>query len=141
MPNILLEVTVESTPDNIYKAITEQKGLSSWWTTSSKAEAKEGTTSEFNFPGGFVIKMKVDKLDSANHKVKWTAVQGAPDWGGTYVTWELTPVDNGTKVVLGHHNYGSYDGSFGAVAYNWASFLTSLKQYVETGKGMPVPMA
>lgn len=139
MPDVLLEVMVEAPAEQVYQAITDQAGLAGWWTTNSKAQAKEGTTSEFTFPDGFVIKMHVDKLDKANHAVKWTAVQGAPDWGGTVVTWNLTPVENGTKVVLGHRNYASYDGSYASVAYNWATFLTSLKKYVETGEGTPVP--
>ncbi len=139
MPDVLLEVIVEAPIDTVYKAITDEAGLSGWWTTNSKAQAKEGTTSEFTFPGGFVIKMQVDKLDKANNAVKWTAVQGAPDWDGTHVTWALTSVENGTKVVLGHRNYASYEGSYASTAYNWAWFLTSLKKYVETGEGTPVP--
>ncbi len=137
MPDILHEVEIEGSPDKIYKALTEQRGLAAWWTIHATAEPKIGSVGEFQFEGGkFVIKMQVDALEPG-HKVYWKAVQGAPDWGGTRVTWDLTPVDNGTKVVLGHRDYPSYDGSFASVSYNWAMYLASLKSYVETGKGSP----
>lgn len=137
MPDILHEVVIESTPDNVYKALTEQNGLASWWTTNSKAQPKEGSSSEFGFSNpAFTIKLDVKKLNPSQF-VEWTMKQGAPDWQGTRVTWDLTPVDNGTKVLLGHRDYASTEGSFASVSYNWAWFLTSLKTYLETGKGTP----
>jgi hypothetical protein len=53
------------------------------------------------------------------------------------VTWDLTPVEEGTKLLFGHRDYAMTEGSFASVSYNWAWFLTSLKQYIETGTGTP----
>lgn len=137
MPDILHEVVIEGAPDKVYRALTEQSGLASWWTTHAAAEPKVGTIGEFQFEGGkFVIKMQVDALEPGR-RVDWKTVQGAPDWGGTRVTWDLTPVENGTKVLVGHRDYPSYDGTFASVSYHWAMYLTSLKAYVETGRGNP----
>ena len=63
--------------------------------------------------------------------------QGAPDWTGTRVTWDLNPVDGGTKLLFGHRGFASADGSLPDTSYNWACYLTSLKAYLETGKGSP----
>lgn len=134
MYDILHEVTIEAPPEKVYAAITEQKGLSGWWTTQVTAQAKVGTVSEFGFE--MVFKMRVDKLEPWR-SIQWTALQGVPDWGGTIVTWDLTPVEKGTKLLFGHRNYASTEGSFANVNYNWGRFLTSLKTYVETGKGTP----
>ena len=137
MPDILHEVVIEAAPEKVYKALTEQDGLKAWWTKESKAEPKVGSVNEFKFMGGqHHFKMKVTDLESGR-KVYWSAEQGAPDWPGTRVTWDLTPVENGTKVLFGHRDYASYEGSFANVSYQWAWYLTSLKQYVETGKGNP----
>jgi uncharacterized protein YndB with AHSA1/START domain len=139
MPDILHEVTIEGSPDKIYQALTEKAGLAAWWTTRTIAAKPEvGSVSEFHFshPAEFVIKMGISQLEPGK-KVYWNAVQGAPDWQGTRVTWDLESVDNGTKVLLGHRDYASYGGSFASVSYNWAWFLTSLKQYIETGVGTP----
>ena len=139
MPNILHEVTIEASPDKVYEAITTQDGASNWWTIHTKAEPKEGTVSEFGFYGGQVVfKMLVDTLEPAR-KVAWDVEQGAPDgsWADTRVTWDLTPVENGTKVLLAHRGFASEDGNYANVSYNWAWFLTSLKAYLETGTGTP----
>ena len=137
MPDILHELMIEGKPDAIYKAITEQAGLAGWWTVHATAQPKVGAVDEFGFQGGQVVmKMEVAKLEPGK-AVQWKVLQGAPDWGGTQVTWDLTPGDAGTKVLFGHRNYASTEGSFASVSYPWAWFLTSLKAYIETGKGTP----
>ncbi|MEZ4672141.1 MAG: SRPBCC domain-containing protein [Anaerolineae bacterium] len=137
MPDILHELTIEGKPEAVYKAITEQDGLSSWWTVHATAQPKVGAVDEFRFGGGqIVMKMEVSKLEPGK-AVQWKALQGAPDWGGTQVTWDLTPIETGTKLLFGHRDYASTEGSFASVSYQWAWFLTSLKSYIETGKGTP----
>jgi uncharacterized protein YndB with AHSA1/START domain len=138
MADILHETTIQAAPEQVYKALTEQKGLASWWTVHTVAKPVVGSTAEFTFndPTPFLIKMKVDTLE-AGQKVYWTTEQGAPDWDGTRVTWDLTPVEGGTKILFGHRNFASTEGSFAGVSYSWAWFITSLKEYLETGKGTP----
>jgi uncharacterized protein YndB with AHSA1/START domain len=137
MADILHELTIATTPEQVYKAVTEQNGLASWWTKRTTAQPKEGTTAEFGFYGGqFTMKFQVTKLEPAK-KVNWTVLQSGPDWAGTHITWDLTPDDKGTKVLFGHRDWTKTDGSFASVNYNWGYFLTSLKSYLETGKGTP----
>jgi len=137
MADILHEVEINTSPTKVYEAITQQQGLASWWTTDTKAKPEVGSISEFGFDGGkFLIKMEVAALEP-NHKVEWKSRLGAPDWDGTYVTWELTSVAGGTKLLFGHRNYASTDGSYASVNYNWGKYLSSLKDYLETGKGSP----
>jgi uncharacterized protein YndB with AHSA1/START domain len=137
MPDILHEVTIQGSPEKVYDALTHQEGLESWWTTNAKAEPKEGTILEFQFHNpDAMFKMEVAKLEPGK-KVYWNVLQGAPDWGGTHVTWDLEAVGGGTKVLFGHRDYASYGGSFASVSYSWAWFLTSLKMYIETGQGTP----
>ena len=138
MPDILHELTIEATPDAVYAAITEENGLKGWWTTHTKAQPAVGSVAEFGFMGGqMVFKMKIKTLE-AGKTVNWDVEGGGPpDWAATRVTWDLTPVEGGTKVLFGHRGYASSEGSFASVNYNWGYFLTSLKAYVETGQGMP----
>ena len=137
MPDILHEVEIHTSPAKVYEAITQQQGLASWWTANTKAKPEVGSVAEFSFDGGkFLIKMEIAALEPS-HKVEWKSRQGAPDWEGTKVTWELTPSEHGTKILFGHRNYASTGGSFASVSYSWANYLTSLKNYLETGKGSP----
>jgi uncharacterized protein YndB with AHSA1/START domain len=111
MPDILLEVPISASPDQVYEAITEQQGLSSWWTPEVTAQPEIGTVAEFRFPGGYVVKMEIAALKSGR-SVQWMVKQGAPDWAGTHVTWNLTPVGNRTRVLFSHRHYASTEGSF-----------------------------
>jgi uncharacterized protein YndB with AHSA1/START domain len=139
MPDILLETMIKASPEKIYKALTEQSGLASWWTTDTLAQPKVGTVSEFKFYGGKGhFKIRVNELEPGK-KVYWAPLQGPPDWTGTRITWDLTPVEGGTKVVFGHRDYESVEGSFPSVGYQWAGYFISLKAYLESGKGTPHP--
>lgn len=140
MADILLETVIKSPPDKVYQALTEQSGLASWWTKDTTAQPKVGSMASFTFYGGQnTFKFKIDALEPGK-KVHWSRVDGGPpDWQGTHITWDLTPVENGTKVVFGHRGYASTEGSFGNVAYQWGGYFISLKHYLETGKGTPHP--
>jgi uncharacterized protein YndB with AHSA1/START domain len=136
MPEILLEVPTTATPDKVYEALTTQQGLARWWTPEVVAKPAVGSVAEFVFPGGYMVKMGIAALEPGR-AVQWTVQQGAPDWAGTRITWDLTPVEGGTRIRFGHREWASTEGSFPYTAWNWAWYLTSLKEYLETGRGRP----
>ena len=82
------------------------------------------------------MKMQITDL-KPNSRVDWKVLQSGPDWEGTRITWDLTPDDKGTKILFGHRDWTITNGSYASVNYNWGYFLTSLKAYLETGKGTP----
>ncbi|HEX2913151.1 MAG TPA: SRPBCC domain-containing protein [Chloroflexia bacterium] len=137
MPDILHQVIVAAEPEKVYEALTEQNGLSGWWTTNASAEARVGAVDEFRFFNGeFVIKIEVAELEPGK-KVAWNIKQSVPDWEGSHITWNLAPVGQGTKLLFGQYNYNASPESFATYNYNWGVHLTSLKAYLETGKGTP----
>jgi uncharacterized protein YndB with AHSA1/START domain len=137
MPDILHEVPINGTPEKIYQALTDQSGLRAWWTTAASAQPKVGTVSEFEFYGGQIhMKIKVDEIRPEH--ISWSPLEGVPDWPGTQITWDISPGENGgTKLLFGHRNFGSYEGSFAYTNFNWGWYLSSLKAYVESGVGKP----
>ena len=138
MPDILHEVTIAASPDQVFKAITEQQGLAAWWTTHIVAEPKVGSMIEARFfDGRSVHNMEVLTLEPGR-KVGWITRQSfLPDWPETRVTWSLSPIQAGTKILFGQRGFASADGSLPKVSYGWAVYLTSLKEYLEKGKGNP----
>ncbi len=137
MPDILHEVTVAAAPDTVFRAITEQQGLASWWTPDIAAEPTVGATIRARFGGGrYVVAMEVVALEPACN-VEWITRQGNAEWIGTHVTWDLTPVERGTRVRFGQRGFASADGALPVASYNWAIYLASLKDYIERGKGNP----
>jgi uncharacterized protein YndB with AHSA1/START domain len=138
MADILHMVPIETEPEEVFRAITQPEDLAAWWTSEVKAQAEVGKVAEFRFEGGQVVmRMKVVEFDRPS-TVRWQVEDPAPpEWGGTQVTWNITPSDEGVHLLFGHRDWDSTEGSFAAINYNWAYYLTSLKQYLETGQGFP----
>src|SRR5215813_12187809 len=126
MANIVLEVTIAAAPDKVFKALTEQQGLEAWWTTYIVTELKVGAPLQAFFRGGQqVMYMEMRILD------------GVSGWGGIQFTWDLSPVQNSTKVLFGYRDFpASADDNLG-LTYAWALNLNSLKDYLEKGMGHP----
>ena len=47
MHDILHCIGIQATPQQVYAALSEQKGLAGWWTKDTKAEAKVGAILQF----------------------------------------------------------------------------------------------
>lgn len=136
MSNILFSYSIESSPEAVYQALTEQKHIQGWWTSDTRIEPKEGTEAHFGFGEKGAFSFNIATL-SPNEAVEWDNPQGPPDWAGTTVRFDLSADENGTQVLFGHRGYATEEGSFAMVSFNWAFFLMSLKAYLETGQGTP----
>jgi uncharacterized protein YndB with AHSA1/START domain len=136
MPAIVKELTIAAAPQSVFNALTQPDEIAHWWTNDLAAKPEVGTLAEFRFTrrGAGVLKFEVSELQ-AGEKVYWISRQGPPHWAGTSVTWQLTPVENETKLVFTHDGFAQADEAYERVRGNWEYFLTSLKSYLETGKG------
>jgi uncharacterized protein YndB with AHSA1/START domain len=138
MSAIVEERTIAAAPGSVFNALTHQDEIAHWWTNDLSAKPEVGSLAEFRFNrwGAGVLQFEVAELD-AGEKVRWISRQGPPQWAGTSVTWQLTPVQNGTKLVFTHDGFAQVDEVYERIHGNWEYFLDSLKSYLETGKGTP----
>ena len=139
MAAIVEERTIAVAPGSVFNALTKPDELARWWTNNLSAKPEVGSLAEFRFGerGDFVVQFEVAELDEGS-KVHWISRQGpAPHWEGTSVTWQLTPVHNGTQVVFNHDGFAQVDERYEMTRVWWEHFLVSLKSYLETGKGTP----
>jgi len=138
MPDIIHRIGVEhASPEQVYDAITTIEGLSGWWAEKTGGDPTQGGVIEFRFaPGGF--DMKVLELDPAR-RVRWEVVDGPAEWIGTTIHWDLRQEGDYTIVLFKHEGWREPVEFMYHCSTKWATFLMSLKQYVETGKGDPAP--
>ena len=137
MSAIVEELTIEAAPQRVWGAITQQDEIVRWWAYEARVTPEVGSLGEFRFrPPAGVIQFEVAELDEGS-KVHWISRQGPPQWAGTSVTWQLTPIHNGTMLVFTHEGFTQVDEAYAQTRGNWAYFLDSLKSYLETGKGTP----
>ncbi len=138
MVDILHRVGATASPDDVFAALTTIDGLAAWWTEETKGDGDAGGTIAFRFgeAGGFdmlVLETQPGRL------VLWEVVDGPQEWIGTQVRFELKREDDFTIVLFGHLGWKEPVEFMHHCSTKWATFLISLKNLVETGKGEPWP--
>ena len=136
MSVIVEELTLEAAPQRVWGAITQQDEIVQWWAYEARVKPEVGSLAEFRFrQGAFVMQFEVAELDQ-DEKVRWIS-KSPPQWAGSRVTWQLTPVHNGIKLVFTQDGFAQVDEGNERTRGAWVYFLASLKSYLETGKGTP----
>ena len=140
MPDIRHRVAISAPLDDVYEAIATTKGLSEWWTRDGvRGESSEGSRLQFFFgqPKPAAV-MEVTRLDPDGH-VRWECVEGADQWVGTNLVFDLAGNDDETVVLFSHADWREPGEFMAHCSARWAYFLLSLKSYLEIGKGTPFP--
>ena len=143
MVDILHRIGIKSAVVHVYNAITTLEGLASWWTEDVNGNPQVGGKIEFSFltkSGDLLgrMVMEVQELDD-NKQVRWRCVEGPDEWVGTDITFKLSEQDGQTIVLFGHRNWREAVEATYHCSMKWATFLLSLREYVETGTGKPSP--
>ncbi len=99
MPNIRHELIIAASAEKIYDTITNQEGLSAWWTPETKARAESDSIARFAFGPNYFKEMKIVDLKPFK-QVKWTCMTGADEWIGTTISFELKPGNKGSLLEV-----------------------------------------
>lgn len=138
MVDILHRIGVVAPLDEVYQAVATPEGIAGWWTTETSGHSEVGGQLSFRFGdvGGF--DMEVLELDPSGH-VRWHVLDGPQEWIGTEIDWRLDQRDEYTVVQFKHEGWKEPIEFMHHCSTKWATFLMSLKELVETGKGRPAP--
>lgn len=137
MPNICLTFGTHVASTNIQLALTTLEGLANWWTNDTKGNPAEGGELVFTFGsnGGFVMRV----LKNTAEQVQWQCIQGPDEWLGTHIEFELVQQPNHCQLLFRHSGWAAEVPFFYHCSTKWATFLLSLRDYVEQGCGRPFP--
>jgi uncharacterized protein YndB with AHSA1/START domain len=142
MVDILHRRGTTASKDAVYEALTTTEGLAAWWTKDTRGKGAPGGLLEFRFdlgtdePGGF--DMRVLEAEPGE-RVLWEVVDGPEEWIGTRIGWDLHTDDDWTIVMFAHQGWREPVEFMHHCSTKWATFLLSLKSFVETGTGAPAP--
>jgi len=140
MPDIRHRVVISAPRDRVFAAVATTDGISHWWTRDGvQGESREGSRLQFFFgkPDPAAV-VEVTRL-RPDVEVIWSCVEGADEWVGTTLGFDLTQKDGDTVVLFTHAGWRSPSEFMAHCSARWAYFLLSLKSYVETGQGTPFP--
>jgi uncharacterized protein YndB with AHSA1/START domain len=141
--DIIHRVGIKAPVDKVYGALSTVEGISGWWTKHTSGVSKIGGTIEVRFhstDGKEIgnMAMEVIALDP-NKKVHWRFKSGPEEWVGTDVIFNLSQDRDYTIVLFGHKNWREAREFTSHCSMKWATFLLSLRELVESGKGKPSP--
>lgn len=136
--NYSKKIAYKTTPEILFQATTQSLEL--WWGKTDTAVAKVGDEFRTSFGKAF-WEFKISEL-VPNEKVTWECVDGQPEfeheWVGTKLHWNISTDGNETHLSFTHEGLTPSFECYDVCAPTWDMFIsTSLKSFVETGKGMP----
>jgi uncharacterized protein YndB with AHSA1/START domain len=140
MVDILHRIGATASPEDVYAALTTIDGLAGWWTEDTQGDPSPGGVVRFRFAaaGGEGFDMRV--LETVPGKlVLWEVVDGPEEWIGTQVRFDLSQEDGFTIVLFQHTGWTEPVVFMHHCSTRWATYLMSLKRFVETGTGEPSP--
>lgn len=133
------EIQVNASVKTIYDALSTQKGIEGWWAKNCTISTKVGEVSRIVFhPQGvpFDMHFRIEDLEE-NKRVLWSCVHNSNlAWLTTKISFDISGDDKTGNVVFNQFDSPrDYDSKM--EAGTWNSFMNSLKNYCETGKGEP----
>lgn len=145
MSDINQKYSVNVSPEKLYEALVQKKHVAAWWTADCMLDTHEGGYAKFSFAGKGIEKtMRIERL-IPSRLVEWTVVEAAAEgvrneWVGTRVRFRITSGRAAGTSEL-EFTHGAFPGEtemYARVTQGWGHFLgTSLKSYLEEGKGYP----
>lgn len=138
MVDILHRIGVTAPLDDVYEPLATTDGIASWWTTDTtgRSEVGEKLYTRFGDAGGFDL--EVLELDPRG-RVRWRVVDGPAEWIDTEIDWQLDQRGDWTILQFAHLGWREPVEFMGHCSTKWATYLLSLKELVETGRGRPTP--
>ncbi len=143
MVDIVHRVGIKAPVSQVYAALATIDGLAGWWTrdTSGSASPQGNITFRFHDPAGTELgTFAMTVLDLTPEKVvRWRVEGGPAEWLGTEIEFLLSSDGEYTIVRFGHRHWRVAVEFMAHCSMKWATFLLSLRQFVETGQGQPAP--
>jgi len=141
MVDIIHKIGIRAPLSKVYEAVSTPQGVAGWWTKETTGRSPGAMTSVFHAPDGKEIgRMDFDlvKLEPGKN-VQWRFTAGPEEWVGTDLTFDLSRDGDQTLIVFGHRNWREPVEFMAHCSMKWATFLLSLRELLETGKGKPSP--
>ena len=143
MADIIHRVGIKAPLSTVYAAVATPEGVAGWWTKQTTGGSRLGDTIDVRFlrPSGDEVGAMTMELTALepDRKVQWRFTKGPEEWIGTDVTFDLYQDGEYTVVLFGHRNWREPVEFMAHCSMKWATFMLSLRELVETGRGKPSP--
>ena len=133
MPEIRHRVGIAAPQHRVYEMLATKDGLAKFWTRQVEGDSEVGGKLRFFFgklePSAV---MEVVEL-SPDDRVQWRCVNGAPEWVGTTVTFDLKSSGGETVLLFTHADWREPVEFMHHCSTKWATVLIGLRSGLEGG--------
>lgn len=137
--DLIHRICIAAPVEKIYRAITTEDGIRSWWTKDVKMDTHPGGKAVFGFENHSVFfQMRIEQLTQPS-LVRWKCDDSnSLDWIGTTQEFGLEPQADG-EVLLKFCHAGWKSGGDHCYYCNttWGHLMVNLKNYAEHGVQNP----
>lgn len=138
--SIVLTRELEASPAQVFRALTDARELSRWWTTAAESEARTG--GEFAYVFEFADASRNHTYRGRYHDVvpgERVSFPWQGSGGETTVDVRLRPREAGTELELTHSGWGDGPEADEAVELHeqgWSFFLDNLVAHLDRGEDL-----
>jgi uncharacterized protein YndB with AHSA1/START domain len=132
-------IEINANANKLFEALTTESGYRSWWTVGTNFDNRPEGIAVYKFGGdqnAFIFQLKKieeNKLVS----MKCVSQVKSAEWQDTNLTFEIESKGKNSRLNLKHENWAAETEMYSMCTYGWQHFLSSLKSYLEEGKGQP----
>lgn len=112
MADIFHCLRMNASPDDVFRAVTEEDLLRPWWARDTALDVR-----------------CVEIADGTS--VVWRCFDGPPGWVGTDIAFAFAAEGTETVVRFAHRNWRDTSDAFARCTTKWARVLMALKSRVE----------
>ena len=131
MHDIVHELTIDTSPEAVYAAVSTGPGLATWWSSDVALESNGSSTNAGPAEGdvisvGFddravVIRLRIDTLNGPEEEgpalAHLTCIGGPEEWPGTQIAFRIeAEPERGTTLRFWHGGWEYEDGALPAAA-------------------------
>src|SRR5260370_21608419 len=98
MAKISHKITIQATPDRVFKALSTAEGLKAWYTPQVDGGVGEGKDVVFKFAGQEPFRWRVVE-STPNSQLRWECAAGPGAAAGSTVTFPLSATRSGRASV------------------------------------------
>ena len=142
-PKFVYVVYIASTPEKVFAALTDEKASAQYWSGNR-------VISDWKVGAPFALKLKGGMHDVVGKVLAFDPPRrlaytfhphhdGLEREGPSRVTFEIEPLGGQVRLTVTHDEFPVGSLSFDQISRGWPHVLSSLKSYLETGRGMVAP--
>tara|TARA_S200000501_G_scaffold361311_1_gene389398 strand:- start:529 stop:963 length:435 start_codon:yes stop_codon:yes gene_type:complete len=125
---------INSPKEKVFKALSDEKSMSKWYTTVVNGEFKMGAVITFEFVNLASFKFKIISFQENEH-IHFECIESEWDNIGHVMKYDLDENGEKTRIRYTYEGFTEMDDSYSNMNYSSGKYLESLRQYCQNGKG------